>query len=253
MDKIIHNIALTLDVDWAPDFMIDFVAAILIEHRVRATWFVTHDSPALVRLRAQPELFELGIHPNFLPGSSHGQTSEEVLRHCMSLVPEAVSLRTHALYQSTPLLGQVLASTPIRNEASLYLPHAPLLYPFEYEWNGRTLLRIPHFWEDDFEMERAKPVWHLGPLLEIGGGLKVFDFHPIHVYLNSRNSDPYQALKQQVPILVETNTSEVASYVQKGIGTQVLFAEVVEYLAHNGVSLRLQDIEKQWRSRNKKI
>ena len=51
-----NEIALTLDVDWAPDFMIDFAAEILVEHGVRATWFVTHDSPALTRLRAQPIL-----------------------------------------------------------------------------------------------------------------------------------------------------------------------------------------------------
>jgi hypothetical protein len=244
-ESIMNETVLTLDVDWAPDFMIDFAAQILLEHRVRATWFITHDSPALQRLRAQPDLFELGIHPNFLTGSTHGQTPEAVLRHCMSLVPEALSLRTHALYQSTPLLARILASTPIRNEASLYLPHAPSLFPFEYEWHGRTLLRIPHFWEDDFEMARARPIWSLEPLLKIGSGLKVFDFHPIHVYLNSCNFDPYEALKQQVPNLVGARQSDVASCVQKGIGTRVLFAEVVEHLAHTGSSLRLKDIGAQ--------
>src|SRR5215467_8520985 len=95
---------LTFDIDWAPDFMIDHVAGILVEARVRATWFVTHSSDAIDRLREHPDLFELGIHPNFLPGSSHGSSPQEVLQTCMTIVPEAQSFRTHSLVQSTPLL-----------------------------------------------------------------------------------------------------------------------------------------------------
>ena len=48
---------LTLDVDWAPDWVIDEVSAILVEKRVRATWFVTHGSPAIERLKDYPGLF----------------------------------------------------------------------------------------------------------------------------------------------------------------------------------------------------
>src|SRR5207244_3974947 len=80
------------------------VAEQLMASQVRATWFVTHMSPAISRLRRNPELFELGIHPNFLPGSTHGDTPDAVLRHCRALVPDAVSMRTHCLVQSTLLL-----------------------------------------------------------------------------------------------------------------------------------------------------
>src|ERR1017187_7044133 len=101
-------VALTLDIDWAPDFVIDFAADLLIRRRVKATWFVTHSSPAVDRLRDHPELFELGIHPNFLPGSSQGKTVAEVLSFCRACVPEARSMRTHALVQSSGLLGDVM-------------------------------------------------------------------------------------------------------------------------------------------------
>ena len=83
-------IAITLDVDWAPDHAIDAVAGHLIERDVRATWFVTHASPAIDRLRDRPDLFELGIHPNFAPGSTQGETPDAVLDHCMAIVPEAL-------------------------------------------------------------------------------------------------------------------------------------------------------------------
>ena len=175
------GIALTLDVDWAPNFMIDFVAAILIEHHVRATWFITHESPSLERLRMHSDLFELGIHPNFFPGSTHGESPGAVLRHCMRLVPQAVSVSTHGLLQSTALLAQIMDETPVMIDVSLFLPHAPGLGPVEYQWAQRTLLRVPYFWEDDFEMERATPCWQLESLLVGGSGLKVFDFHPVHI------------------------------------------------------------------------
>ena len=52
---------ITLDIDWAPDYAIDFAAGLLIEAQVRATWFVTHDSPAVERLRQHPHPSGYGL------------------------------------------------------------------------------------------------------------------------------------------------------------------------------------------------
>lgn len=244
-----NDLALTLDVDWAPDFMIDFAAAVLIEHKVRATWFVTHESPALARLRQQSDLFELGIHPNFFPGSTHGKTPEAVLRHCMELVPDAVSVRTHGLFQSTPLLAQIMDQTPVKIDCSLFAPHAPNLGPVEYQWAQRTLLRLPYFWEDDFEMERAKPCWQLAPLLAKGPGLKIFDFHPVHIYLNSRTMEAYRRLKQRAPDLSQSSPDMAGEIIQSGTGTQTLFIELAKYLGEAGQPLLMRDMYGQWQER----
>ena len=244
---IMDGMALTLDVDWAPDFMIDFAAQILVEHGVRATWFITHESPALQRLRAQPDLFELGIHPNFFPGSSHGDSPGAVLRHCLKLVPEAVSLRTHGLLQSTALLAQVMRETNIESDASLYLPRAANLRPIDYQWGKKSILRVPHFWEDDFEMERTAPCWRLAPLLAETAGLRVFDFHPIHIYLNSSTTDAYQQLKQKAANLAEVTEDQAAAVAQTGTGTQSLFVELTKHLSQTGESKRIRDIHHDWR------
>src|SRR5207249_3938371 len=209
---------LTLDTDWAPDFVIEFAAERLIERRVRATWFVTHCSPAIEALREYRDLFELGIHPNFLPGSTHGDCPDAVLQHCMELVPEAVSMRTHALVQSTPLLEQVMEGTPITTDVSLFLPHALSLSPVEYWWRRRLLLRIPYYWEDDFEMGLPAPDWELTSRLKKADGLKVFDFHPIHIYLNSPSVNPYQRFKKQAPRLSESTKAQADSFVHLGKG-----------------------------------
>src|SRR6266478_4773400 len=236
------ELVITIDTDWAPDFTIDQAAQILIDHDVRATWFITHTSRAIERLRNQPDLFELGVHPNFLPGSTHGRTAQAVLRHCYELVPDATSLLTHALVQSTPLLNQILKETAITTDVSLFLPYAPFLRPIDYRSVGRNLLRIPYFWEDDFEMERAEVSWCLVPLLDTGPGLKIFDFHPIHIYLNSREMTPYQELKRRTPRLTEATESEAETLIQVGRGTQTLFKELVAQLTTSRQSLRIRDL-----------
>lgn len=240
------DVVLTLDTDWAPDCAIDWVARCLVQQGVRATWFVTHRSPAVERLRDHPDLFELGIHPNFLPGSSHGSTPDAVLEHCMQLVPDASSLRSHALVQSTPILARIMALTPITTDVSLFLPYTPFLRPLEYGVGDRQLLRVPYFWEDDVEMQQKKPCWRLGPLLDIGAGLKVFDFHPIHVYMNGADMGQYRELASRAGRLQDTCKSGFSGLVRPRVGTQSLFVELVEYLSARQ-STWVRDLEAHWR------
>ena len=242
-----NEIVLTLDVDWAPDFMIDAAMQILIDHNVRATWFITHESPAVERLKQNADLFEVGIHPNFLPGSSHGDSVESVLRHCLAMAPQATSVRTHALFQSTPLMNYILQQTHIQTDASLFLPHTPFLRPLDYRVGGRTLVRVPFYWADDFEMERAEPCWHLDQIEKVDG-LKVFDFHPVHTYLNSRSLESYVLLKRGTMKLNELRQAVSDDLVNTGDGARTLFVEIVQHLSNSRESFRICDMDKQHRA-----
>ena len=224
--------AITLDVDWAPDHAIDAVAGELIERDVRATWFVTHASPAIDRLRDRPDLFELGIHPNFAPGSTHGETPDAVLDHCMAIVPEARSMRTHGLVQSSALLALVRERTPVRVDASLFLPGANDLAPVDYPLASGSIVRVPYLWEDDAEMLRPDPVWDAWGLAARTRGLAVFDFHPIHVVLNSADMRAYEALKRRG--LDGATAGDVASLRHDGVGAGTAFAGLLEGLAGGG-------------------
>jgi hypothetical protein len=230
----LSDVLLTLDVDWAPDFAIRTAARKLEEAQVRSTWFVTHASPATRELLARPDLFEVGIHPNFLPGSTHGPDPSAVLRHCLSIAPEARSMRSHGLCASTAILGAVIRETDIRVDGTLFLPRTAGLGPVDYYFSGRSLLRIPHFFEDDFEMERPAPAWELAPLLALGEGLKVFDFHPVHVALNSPDMDPYTELKRRCPRLDRAAPQDIVDLVHRGSGAGTLFDEVVDHLSRRG-------------------
>lgn len=240
-------VCITVDIDWAPDDAIDLTADLLIAAAVPATWFVTHDSPAVRRLAGHRALFELGVHPNFLSGSSHGGTIVEVLDHCMTLVPGARSLRTHALHQSTPIFDAVLSRTPWRLDASLFLPYARHVEAIEHEWKGTTLLRIPYVWEDDVEMLRHMPTWSPDRALE-GTGPRVFDFHPIHVALNSADMGPYERLKGAVSPLHRATLGELRPFVNRHAGSQTVLRALLDRLttAPTGTACRLGDLYDAW-------
>lgn len=241
-------VAVTLDVDWAPDFVIDGVAARLIESGVKATWFVTHRSAAVERLRARPELFELGIHPNFRPGSTHGASEEEVLRHCLEIVPEALSMRTHSLVQSSPMLAMLRAATRVRTDVSLFLPHHPGLQPVHLRTDSGPLLRIPFFWEDDAEMLEPAPDWKPQSLTDGVDGLKVFNFHPIHVYLNSPDMGAYCALKAASPSILELRETYAREFRHQGAGTGTAFECVLGHLARTTGGATITGIADRWNS-----
>lgn len=229
-------VALTLDIDWAPDCVIDAVAQELVDAGVQATFFVTHASPAVDRLRAHPALFELGIHPNFLPGSTQGATPAEVLAYCMALVPDARVVRTHSLVQSTPLFSEIIRRTSVTIDVSLFLPGHRGLHPVTYVFGERPLCRVPYWWEDDDEMFRAPADWDLvARLKQPGTGVRVLDFHPIHVALNSPSFAPYEAFKRQVSPLSAATADDVARARHHGTGgAGAAFRDVITWLAANG-------------------
>jgi hypothetical protein len=242
-----NDFVLTFDLDWAPDFMIEEIASWMRDERVRSTWFVTHGCKALEKLRDAPDLFELGIHPNLLPGSTQGETPEKVLSHLLDIVPEARSVRFHGVVQSGPLLKFILTQTQIRMDSTLFLPNMTSIQPIEHQQFGKILLRIPFFWSDDYEMGKRIPQWEVTPHLQVQG-LKVFNFHPVHVYLNSADDKPYQKLKQGIRDLTQVTPEKATPCFHEGKGTKTFFTGLLEHLAARGHSLRLCDVYDRWKS-----
>lgn len=231
------DFVLTFDIDWAPDFVIDRVAQPLIEHRVKATWFVTHRSAAIERLRQDPDLFELGIHPNMLAGSTHGASEDEVLAHVKELVPDAVTMRTHGLYQTSRWLVKAARDFGIRHDVSLYLPRAGHLRAHQITWNGSSLWRIPYFWEDDSEMFENRPIWRTSDARLHIPGLRVVDFHPIHIALNTQRLSDYDELKSLRPVN-SWDEAFVDEHEQTGDGPRSFFEDLVRDLAGRGRCIR---------------
>lgn len=225
-------LAITIDVDWAPDHVIDAVATRLIDAGVRATWFVTHGSPAIDRLRRREDLFELGIHPNFMDGSSHGATVSEVIAHCMAIVPDARVMRTHGLVQSSRLFTEIMRLTSIRIDSSLMLRKHPGLQVVTQPYDGGVLTRVPVWWEDDIEQIAPDPDWEIAA--HDGAGLRVLNFHPVHLALNGRTPLAYAKLKRAWPKLSAAPAEAFDALREPGAGPSSTFSRALVAIAARG-------------------
>lgn len=251
VQKVMVDLYLTVDVDWAPDWAISELSDYLFEKQIPSTWFLTHRSPAVDKLRAYPELFELGIHPNFLPGSTHGNNPKDVLAHCMGLAPNATSMRSHALASSTHIFQAVRKHTPIDLDVSIYMRGKSCTrsdittLPLS---DGNELTRVPYSWEDDLEFFAPNPMWDAPTFFQqhMHDDFLIVDVHPIHFSLNSSTIDRYHELKTVNANLINIRREEAVSYMSANhVGTQNFLQSLVTLGLHEDLSFsRLQNIRK---------
>ncbi len=215
---------ITLDIDWAHNDILADSIELIEMHRVPATWFVTHDTPLLLRLRSNPD-FELGIHPNFnflLNGDSRaGHDAAEVVDRILAIVPEAKAVRSHSTTQSSNLLDLFL-NRGLTHECNSFIPvqSGIELKPWCLWFN---LTRVPYYWEDDVScLYSSDNELSMGKLIGMRG-LKVFDFHPIHVFLNTESLDRYERTRS-----LHHNPKELIKYRYEGYGTRSRLIELLE-------------------------
>ncbi|MDZ4809702.1 MAG: hypothetical protein SGI96_15750 [Bacteroidota bacterium] len=218
MDKI----AITSDVEWAPEPVIKYMISLFEERNVKCTFFCTHYSEVL--LNANKQLFELAIHPNFNP-LLQGQagTSEKIIDNLLSIYPMAKGVRSHSMLQSTGLLSQ-FAQKGLIYESNHFLPYHTNVSPFLL-WNG--MVRLPYVWEDDVHWLYGNSFDDLKINIELSG-LKILDFHPIHIYLNTVNEDHYLSAKQFYQQPVELAKLRNDGAIKKGAkdALEKLFREI---------------------------
>ncbi|MEO8209625.1 MAG: hypothetical protein ABI840_03605 [bacterium] len=239
MDNKFNMYGLTFDIDWAPDCAIEKAAKPLIDNQIKCTWFVTHLSPYVEKLFEYSDIFEFGIHPNFFPGSSHGNTHKEVLKHICSIVPGSKIFRTHALYQSSRLISIMVDDFGMETDTNLLLYLTPNILPHKiyFKHNSKGIVRIPFFWEDDIAMYDPNFSWNIKSAVYHPDGIKIFNFHPILVYLNSESIYSYEKLKtlKSLNLLSE---QEILPYINndinKGIG--VFFNNLILYLKEKNIT-----------------
>jgi hypothetical protein len=217
--------ALTADQDWAPEWAIERLLDFLETADVPVHAFVTNASPALEqprRLRVT-----LGVHPNFMPGSTHGSTPEEVIGTCRSLVPDARTVRSHAHAENSHIL-QLLIDAGFDTDSNLSLFLQPGILPLIH---STGMLRLPVFLDDDSLL-----LWDRGGGLDLGPakralgtpGLKIINFHPALFAINCPSAEHYRAHRDE---LYDT-TAPVRPFGGRGLAT--VLEELIEWLRANG-------------------
>lgn len=197
----LRKIFLTFDIDWASDEVLEYCIDMVEKANVRATWFVTHETRLLRRLRANPN-FELGIHPNFNPllegDFAYGKNYKDVLKHFLNIVPEAKSMRSHSLGISSRILLEA-KNKGITHESNICIPmmatsagEGGFLKPFE---NWERLIRCPYHWADDVVHWYDNKVSLKEILLQSEDYLMI-SFHPINIFLNTESLEHYESARK---------------------------------------------------------
>ena len=102
-------------------------------------------------------------------------------------------------------------------------------------------MQFPIFFMDDFVLknhkfisERIDDLLIPETLADGSPGLKVFDFHPIHIFLNTRSQEHYSDCKKYYH---EPRELEKRRHKGRGIGT--LFEELLSLISSKKASQRL--------------
>ena len=218
------KIFLTFDTDWCSDEVLSYALNIIDKHDIKATFFVTHETKLLERMREKSNI-ELGIHPNFNPllnGSfRYGKNVDEVIDYYKKIIPEAESVRSHSVTQSSPIL-ESFARHGLKFDCNTFIPFSSNidLEPY-YHWTD-NLVKVPYFWEDDIHCIYNWK-WRTEEFLK-GSGMKVFDFHPIHLFLNTEDINRYEKSKES-----HRDMKRLKNYVNKEIfGTYNFLIDIIE-------------------------
>lgn len=159
-------LTLTTDTEWSSEEDIAALFRLADSSGVPLFPFITHDSSFLKRRGGAQ-----GIHPNFLPNSTHGRTYDEVLDHLLRIVPDAVAFRSHCFYSETRLVWK-MAERGFKADANV-LCYMDYRRPFR---NVGGFMTFPTYWSDDVALRRGETT--LDKRQMGNNGVRVFNVHP---------------------------------------------------------------------------
>ena len=189
--------------------------------------FLTNESQVIANATLGTDLLTLGVHPNFLPGSTHGASPVEVIETCRRIVPDANTFRCHSYFEYTAILGAMFADGHVA-DSNLGLFAQPALQPLMH---CTGLIRFPVFFEDDVFYELADEGLSLGPLDSIleTPGLKILNFHPSLVAINAPSHGFYDQMR---PSLSSGESGSHLAY--RGRGVRNVLHEMIEKITRSG-------------------
>ena len=215
---------LTGDQDWAPEWALAATLALAESEGVPFHLFATNASPSITGPATN---LTLGIHPNFLPGSTHGETDDAVIDSCQKLVPDASSFRCHAFCENTYIIRKLVARG-FTADSNLLAFLQPGLVPIMH---GAGLLRFPVFLEDDVFLEWASPDLDTSQATHLlcTPGIKILNFHPSLVALNAPSFAYYDSRRKMLFGAADTQIERFA-----GRGVETILRDLIAVIREAG-------------------
>lgn len=213
----------TTDIDWAPEWAIERLIYFFKSMDVPLTPFITHNSEVISKNYNTEKLKKfVGVHPNFLRGSSHGDDEDSVVRTVKTLWENPEFYRSHCFYDNYRL------SCKMKNEGFKFDSNLGLFLEMNSTplFHNSGMIRFPVFWEDDihYKMGLEYNINNYKIFLD-SPGIKIFNVHPMVYSLNIPTEEYYNENK----FMFKYNHFD-KKYFFKGNGTATFLYEIVNYI-----------------------
>ncbi|MBL4618133.1 MAG: hypothetical protein JKY46_10585 [Robiginitomaculum sp.] len=226
----LNKVYLSADIDWAPDYAVEVMLAEIEKRNLKMTVFATHKSSLL--LQPQPNI-EIGVHPDYTRTVEQKDLKYQ-LSFLLDIFPDALGVRSHRNFfgQNTCDFANEFQ---LKYEASNIQWGMPFLCPHR-DYN--QMVRIPYFWEDGIHCDMNLP-WTLDQLPIHCAGLKVINFHPMALYLNSPTESHRRSVVGNYSDLTIAPFSVLEKQRFHGTGAFTYFKMILDMLVEQRVNCDL--------------
>lgn len=219
-------VLLTTDIDWAPDFAIEFMLSELDKIGVKLTAFATHGSGVL---KQKIDWLEVGLHPDFTRVSGREDFAAK-FDQLLEIYPTAKGTRSHR-----NLFGQNTCEIAMQKGIEYELSHVQFQVPwcqaFVDQWG---LVRGSYSWEDGLHCDYKLPL-EISAVDLSSPGLKIFNIHPVLFYLNCVTDQDRRKAVGHIRDLAAASKAEFDAHVVPGRGIRDLTLELFRELKSRSV------------------
>ncbi|AOW12647.1 hypothetical protein LPB72_16595 [Hydrogenophaga crassostreae] len=219
-------VALTMDIDWAPDYAVEAVLELVSNAGMKITAFATHQSPLLIQSQ---KFVEIGLHPdNTRPHPVHGFSQK--ITKLREMYPDSIGLRCHRNFFGQNI-SDFAVQSGIEYDVSSFLWQTPLAQG-HIDYNG--LVKLSYIWEDGIHVDVGNPL-DVNSLPLDGPGLKIFNVHPMLIYLNAPTDDLRKTLTRGISDLVSVPESHFSGSQFGGYGLKNLYRDFLGELTRRNI------------------
>lgn len=222
---------ITSDIDWASDDALKFFLNIVRDYYIPLTLFITHSSPFIIDIINEKNI-DVGIHPNFLEGSSQGNSYKEVIEYCKAILPDAKSFRCHRYFDVNDIT-EILYNDGFKYDSNL-CTFMESIDPFVHR---SGIIRFPVYFEDGAYLYHSGELDFnkIGKKLFSKPGLMVINIHPMHLVFNSPNFSYSRKVKDSLSKEQWNNLSrnELEEMIYEGKGIRDFLIDFFKFIKSN--------------------
>jgi len=236
----LNSINLTFDIDFAPDYMIKNIVDIIEKFNIKATFFATHSSKFLRKISSYSN-FEVGLHPNLSVNSTQGKDFKEILGNLKKKFPNAVGNRFHLLKYSYRDLA-MLKDYNLKYDVSVLRFNSSYLLPVYHK--DIDLILFTYLWEDGI-CENADLSLDIENINLTSKGVKIINFHPLNIFLNSGTNISRIKFFKKYPDLIKVSYEKAVKFRKNERGAENLLIKILEFISKKKLqTFKLSEISK---------